>query len=85
MPELDDAQFTFYRIESKATVVFKLDGTRIQEHCPVAKTGENILSNEHAHRDVMADLQVHPELSYFVTSSKDKTTRVYFTRELMFC
>lgn len=41
-----------------------------------AKTGEEVLSNEHAHRDVVTDLQVHPDRTYFVTSSKDKTARV---------
>ena len=41
-----------------------------------AKTGEEVQSNEKAHMDVITDLQVSPDRSYFVTSSKDKTARV---------
>ena len=41
-----------------------------------AKTGDELASNEHAHRDVVTDLQLSPDRSYFITSSKDKTARV---------
>ena len=41
-----------------------------------AKTGEEVASNEHAHHDVVTDLQLSPDRTYFVTSSKDKTARV---------
>lgn len=41
-----------------------------------AKTGEEVLSNERAHMDLVTDLQLSPDRSYFITSSKDKTARV---------
>ena len=50
-----------------------------------AKTGEEVLNNEHAHRDVVTDLQVHPDRTYFVTSSKDKTARVRLVLVLHWC
>ena len=40
------------------------------------KTGEEVLNNERAHMDVITDLQLSPDRSYFVTSSRDKTARV---------
>lgn len=43
------------------------------------KTGDEILNNERAHMDVVTDLQLSTDRSYFVTSSKDKTARVMFT------
>lgn len=41
-----------------------------------AKTGEEVASNERAHMDVVTDLQLSPDRTYFITSSKDKTARV---------
>jgi translation initiation factor 3 subunit I len=41
-----------------------------------AKTGEEIESNERAHSGTVTDLQLSPDGTYFVTSSKDKTARV---------
>ena len=41
-----------------------------------AKTGEEVASNERAHADVVTDLQISPDRTYFVTSSKDKLARV---------
>ena len=41
-----------------------------------AKTGDEVLNNERAHMDVVTDLQLSPDRSYFITSSKDKTARV---------
>ena len=41
-----------------------------------AKTGEEVLSNERAHLDVITDLQLSPDRTYFITSSRDKTARV---------
>ena len=41
-----------------------------------ANTGEEVLNNERAHMDVVTDLQLAPDRTYFVTSSKDKTARV---------
>lgn len=45
-----------------------------------AKSGEEVLNNEHAHLDVVTDLQLAPDRTYFITSSKDKTARVRRTR-----
>lgn len=44
-----------------------------------AKTGDEVALNEHAHRDTVTDLQLSPDRTYFVTSSKDKTARVRLT------
>jgi len=74
----------FNPIGSKATVVsFALEPHLIltgHESGKVAvwdaKTGEEVLNNEHAHRDVVTDLQMNEDRTYFVTSSKDKTARV---------
>ena len=41
-------------------------------------SGSEVLNNERAHMDVVTDLQLSPDRSYFVTSSKDKTARVSF-------
>jgi translation initiation factor 3 subunit I len=38
--------------------------------------GEEVESNERAHGDVVTDLQLSPDRSYFITSSKDKSARV---------
>ena len=40
------------------------------------KTGEEVDNNERAHGDEVTDLQVSPDRTYFVTSSKDKAARV---------
>ena len=47
-----------------------------------AKTGDEVLNNERAHMDVVTDLQLSPDRTYFITSSKDKTARVRFS---VFC
>jgi len=39
-------------------------------------TGDEVLNNERAHMDVVTDLQLSSDRTYFVTSSKDKTARV---------
>lgn len=41
-------------------------------------SGTEIANNERAHMDTVTDLQLSPDRSYFVTSSKDKTARVSF-------
>jgi len=46
------------------------------------RTGEEVSSNEKAHMDVITDLQMSRDRSYFVTSSKDKTARLHDTRTL---
>ena len=40
------------------------------------KTGEEVDNNERAHGDEVTDLQMSPDRTYFVTSSKDKAARV---------
>jgi translation initiation factor 3 subunit I len=40
------------------------------------KTGDEVENNERAHMDVVTDLQLSPDRTYFITSSKDKTARV---------
>jgi translation initiation factor 3 subunit I len=47
-----------------------------------ADTGEEVLSNERAHMDVVTDLQLSADQSYFITSSKDKTARIHDTKTL---
>ncbi|GBE85198.1 WD40 repeat-like protein [Sparassis latifolia] len=47
-----------------------------------AKTGDEVLSNERAHMDVVTDLQLSADRSYFITSSKDKTARIHDTKTL---
>jgi len=45
-------------------------------------TGDEVELNEKAHMDVVTDLQLSPDRSYFVTSSKDKTARLHDTQTL---
>jgi len=45
-------------------------------------TGEEVANNERAHMDVVTDLQLSSDRSYFVTASKDKTARLHDTRTL---
>ena len=40
------------------------------------KTGEEVDNNERAHGDEVTDLQMSPDRTYFITSSKDKAARV---------
>jgi len=47
-----------------------------------AHTGDEVLSNERAHMDVVTDLQLSADRSYFITSSKDKTARIHDTKTL---
>jgi len=47
------------------------------------KTGEEIENNERAHMDLITDLQLSPDRTYFITSSKDKTARLHDTKNLM--
>ncbi|EIN12673.1 WD40 repeat-like protein [Punctularia strigosozonata HHB-11173 SS5] len=46
------------------------------------KTGDEINSNERAHGDVVTDLQMSPDRTYFITSSKDKSARIHETKSL---
>jgi len=47
-----------------------------------AKTGDEVDSNERAHSEPITDLQMAPDRSYFVTSSKDKCARLHDTKTL---
>jgi len=71
-------------IASKATVVIFANGN---EHIITghesgqltlyhAKSGEEVASNQHAHREIVTDIQMAPDRSYFITSSKDKSAKV---------
>ncbi|KAF7979195.1 hypothetical protein HWV62_121 [Athelia sp. TMB] len=48
-----------------------------------AKTGDEVLNNERAHNDVVTDLQLSSDRTYFITSSKDKMARIHDTKTLM--
>ncbi|KAF9496555.1 WD40 repeat-like protein [Pleurotus eryngii] len=47
------------------------------------KSGEEIENNERAHMDVVTDLQLSKDGTYFITSSKDKTARIHDIKSLM--
>lgn len=74
----------FYPIGSKATVCAFTYTPGIvvtgHESGKVAlfdvKTGDEVNNNERAHMDVVTDLQLSKDRTYFITSSKDKTARV---------
>lgn len=42
-----------------------------------AKTGEEVLKNEESHSANITDIQLSPDGTYFITSSKDKTARIF--------
>jgi translation initiation factor 3 subunit I len=46
------------------------------------ESGSEIESNERAHGGVVTDLQLSPDRTYFVTSSKDKSARLHETKTL---
>jgi translation initiation factor 3 subunit I len=76
---------TFHPIASKATVViFAHDNEHIitghesgQLTLYHAKSGEEVTLNQHAHREIVTDIQMAPDRSYFITSSKDKSAKVW--------
>jgi translation initiation factor 3 subunit I len=82
--EPEDPKYMFSPIGSKATVCAftRTPGVIITGHesGKIAlfdvKTGDEFLNNERAHMDVVTDLQLSPDATYFITSSKDKTARV---------
>lgn len=41
-----------------------------------AKTGEEVIAVNESHSGVITDIQLSPDGTYFITSSKDKTARV---------
>jgi len=80
----------FHPIASKATVVIFAHGN---EHIITghesgqltlyhAKTGEEVVSNQHAHREIVTDIQMAPDRSYFITCSKDKSAKLFVTKTL---
>lgn len=44
------------------------------------KTGEEVMVVEESHRGEITDIQLSPDGTYFITSSKDKTARVSAVR-----
>lgn len=74
----------FHPIESKATVLIFAQSPEqiITGHesgiltLYNAKTGEELATNKHAHREIVTDIQMSPDRSYFITSSKDKVAKV---------
>ena len=82
--ESSEPEHIFHPVGSKATVcAFTYTPNIIltgHESGKVAlfdvASGTEILNNERAHMDTVTDLQLSPDRSYFVTSSKDKTARV---------
>jgi len=46
------------------------------------KTGDEVETNERAHMDIVNDLQLSPDSTYFITASKDKTARIHETKTL---
>lgn len=47
------------------------------------RSGEEIENNERAHSDVVTDLQLCKDQTYFITSSKDKSARILDIKNLM--
>ena len=84
IPESLEPISIFHPIASKATVViFAHDNEHIvtghesgQLSLYHAKTGEEVVLNQHAHREIVTDIQMAPDRSYFITSSKDKSAKV---------
>ncbi|KIK44306.1 hypothetical protein CY34DRAFT_106042 [Suillus luteus UH-Slu-Lm8-n1] len=82
--ESQDPEYMFSPIGSKATVcAFTYTPNLIitgHESGKIALfdvvTGTEVLNNERAHMDVVTDLQLSTDRSYFVASSKNKTARV---------
>ncbi|CAG8749376.1 9912_t:CDS:2, partial [Acaulospora colombiana] len=80
----------FHPIESKATVLafsntsdFLVTGHESGKIALFnAKTGEEVTSNKRAHREVVTDIQMSQDRSYFITSSKDKTAKLFETKTL---
>ncbi|KAG8802085.1 translation initiation factor eIF3 subunit [Serendipita sp. 398] len=80
----------FHPIESKATVLtFGLTpDTIITGHesgkltLYNTKNGEELATNKRAHREVVTDIQLSQDRSYFITSSKDKCAKLFETKTL---
>ena len=74
----------FHPVGSKATVVaFAHKPTLLvtgHESGKVAlfdgETGDEVVINQKAHMEQVTDIQLSPDRSYFITSSKDKTAKV---------
>lgn len=83
--ESEEPNAMFHPISSKATVCAFVTPTLVvtgHESGKVALydclSGEETAVNERAHSAVVTDLQLSPDRSYFITSSKDKIARVCF-------
>ena len=82
--ESEEPVHMFHPVGSKATVCAFTNAPGIivtgHESGKVAlfdvKTGDEVSNNERAHMDVVSDLQLSRDRTYFITSSKDKTARV---------
>ncbi|CAG7846299.1 Eukaryotic translation initiation factor 3 subunit I {ECO:0000255/HAMAP-Rule:MF_03008} Short=eIF3i {ECO:0000255/HAMAP-Rule:MF_03008}; AltName: Full=Eukaryotic translation initiation factor 3 39 kDa subunit homolog {ECO:0000255/HAMAP-Rule:MF_03008}; Short=eIF-3 39 kDa subunit homolog {ECO:0000255/HAMAP-Rule:MF_03008} [Serendipita indica DSM 11827] len=80
----------FHPIESKATVLtFGTTSDQIitgHESGKITlyktKTGDEVVSNKRAHREVVTDIQMSPDRSYFITSSKDKSAKLFEAKTL---
>lgn len=74
----------FHPIESKATVLEFTNSSDLlvtgHESGKMTlfntKNGEEVVSNKRAHREVVTDIQMSHDRSYFITSSKDKSAKV---------
>ena len=81
--ESEEPDAMFHPIASKATVCAFASPSLIvtgHESGKVAlydwQSGEEVAVNERAHSMVVTDLQLSPDRTYFITSSKDKVARV---------
>lgn len=80
----------FHPIESKATVLSFSHTSDLlvtgHESGKItlfnAKTGEEVVANKRAHREVITDIQMSQDRSYFITSSKDKSAKLFETKTL---
>jgi len=88
--QAEEPKYMFNPIGSKATVCAFTPTPGIivtgHESGKVAlfdvKSGDEIANNERAHNDVVTDLQMSKDGTYFITSSKDKAARVHETKTL---
>ena len=80
----------FHPIESKATVLtFGMTSEHIitgHESGKLTvyktKTGDEVVSNKRAHRENVTDIQLSEDRSYFITSSKDKSAKLFESKTL---
>jgi len=88
--QADEPAYMFNPIGSKATVCsFSYVPNRVVTGHTSGKvsifdykSGEEVDNNERAHGDEVTDLQMSPDRTYFITSSKDKAARLHQTKDL---